>query len=106
MKVINLDRGKGKTTRLLYASEFRNIPILCANKVAKQHLIDKAEKLDLKIPEPITVSDVITEGILKTKLAHKNILIDETPAVLQCILGFLGLRGVVEAITLTEEDED
>lgn len=28
MKVINLERGKGKTTRLLYASEFNNMPIL------------------------------------------------------------------------------
>ena len=30
MKIINLGRGKGKTTRLLYASEFNDAPILCS----------------------------------------------------------------------------
>ena len=30
MKIINLGRCQGKTTRLLYASEFNNIPILVA----------------------------------------------------------------------------
>ena len=39
MKIINLGRGQGKTTRLLYASEFNDIPILCANHAMKEHLI-------------------------------------------------------------------
>ena len=38
MKIINLGRGQGKTTRLLYASEFQNIPILCKDWSAKRDL--------------------------------------------------------------------
>ena len=36
MKIINLGRGQGKTTRLLYASEFNDTPILCANMKHKE----------------------------------------------------------------------
>ena len=35
MKIINLGRGQGKTTRLLYASEFNDMPILCSNSYMK-----------------------------------------------------------------------
>jgi hypothetical protein len=35
MKIINLPRGGGKTTRLLYASEFHNAPI-CVQLMGKR----------------------------------------------------------------------
>lgn len=104
MKIINLPRGRGKTTRLLYASEFTNSPILCANQVSKQHLLDRAKQLNLKIPEPITPSDVTMGGVFKTSLRDKDILIDEAPMVLQSLLSCLGMNGSIKAITLTEED--
>jgi hypothetical protein len=104
MKIINLPRGCGKTTRLLYASEFNNAPILCANETSKRHLLDSAKKLNLKIPEPITPADVVMWGIFKTDIKNKDILIDETPMVLQSLLGSLGLMGSIKAITLTDEE--
>lgn len=53
MKIINLGRGQGKTIRLLYASEWNDIPIVCATHTSKEHLIRMARELGLKIPEPI-----------------------------------------------------
>lgn len=104
MKIINLSRGNGKTTRLLYASEFNDAPILCANQISKQHLLDRAKELNLNIPEPITPSDVINGGIFKTSLQDRDILVDEAPTVLQSLLSHLGMNGDVKAITLTEKD--
>jgi hypothetical protein len=104
MKIINLPRGCGKTTRLLYASEFNNAPILCAHQVSKQHLLDMAKQFDLNIPEPITPSDITIGGVFKTSLKDQNILIDEAPMVLQALLGCLGMSGSVKAITLTDEE--
>lgn len=106
MKIINLPRGHGKTTRLLYASEFTNTPILCTSQTSKQHLLESAERLNLKIPEPITTSDVTMGGILKTSLRDQDILVDEVPMVLQYLLSNLGLHGDIKAITLTDEEYD
>lgn len=103
MKIINLPRSYGKTTRLLYASEFNNTPILCTGQTAKQYLLDSAKKLNLKIPEPITTSEVMG-GIFKTSIRDQDILIDEAPTVLQYFLHHLGMRGGIKAITLTEEE--
>ena len=104
MKIINLPRAKGKTTRLLYASEFNNIPILCSNQASKQHLLDSAKRLNLDIPEPITPSDVTMGGVFKTSLRDQDILVDEAPMVLQSLLNCLGMTGSVKAVTLTEKE--
>lgn len=105
MKIINLGRGQGKTIRLLYASEFQDIPILCATHSQKEHLLDMAESLGLKIPEPIIVSD-LTSTTIKTEdiLREKDLLIDEAHWVLQSLLNSLGMRGEVKAITLTSDE--
>lgn len=104
MKIINLPRGCGKTTRLLYASEFNNIPILCASQTHKQHLLDSAKQLNLNIPEPITPSDIAREPVVKTSLRDTDILIDEAPMVLQSLLSYLGMNGGIKAITLTAKE--
>lgn len=104
MKVINLDRGKGKTTRLLYASEFNDMPILCSTVMEKQLLIAKANEYGLKIPEPITVNDVISNKLRGDKSVDNGVLVDEAPMVFNSLLTSLGVRGGVKAITLTEKE--
>lgn len=104
MKIINLGRGQGKTTRLLYASEWNNIPILCATYAQKSYLISQAERIGLIIPEPIVADEIATNRIRGSKAADKDLLVDEAPLVLQNLLNSLGMRGEVKAITLTEND--
>lgn len=103
MKIINLGRGQGKTTRLLYASEFNDTPILCSTLKEKDFLINKAEQYRLKIPEPISVSDVVSGKSMGQGVINKDILIDEAPMVLQNLLSSLGMRGGISAITSTEK---
>lgn len=105
MKIINLGRGQGKTTRLLYASEFNNMPILCSTFKQKDELIDNARKLGLKIPEPIVVSELMTSRIQSSHATYKDLLVDEAPMVLQALLKQFGMHGEVKAITLTEKDK-
>lgn len=104
MKIINLGRGQGKTTRLLYASEFNYIPILCATHSQKDYLVNMAKELRLKIPEPIVVSEITSNRIIGSPAADKDLLVDEVPMVLQCLLNSLGMRGKVNAITLTADE--
>lgn len=104
MKIINLGRGQGKTTRLLYASEFNDIPILCATHLQKEHLRDMAKILGLRIPEPIVASDLTHGKIRGSDTIYKDILVDEAPLVLQMLLKELGMMGEVEAITLTSDE--
>lgn len=103
MKIINLARGQGKTTRLLYASEFNNIPIVCATHLQKDCLKEKAKQLHLIIPEPIVVSEFTRGGI---KRLDSDILIDEMPMVLEAMFHNLGLNGKIKAITLSEKDNN
>lgn len=104
MKIINLGRRQGKTTRLLYASEWNQIPILCANNMQRQYLVDRSKELGLQIPEPVTISDVVSDKSRWTKVKDKDILVDEAPMMLQSLLHALEFKGEVEAITLTSDE--
>jgi len=82
MKIFNLPRAAGKSMRMVYASEFNNAPILCANPIMKDHLKCIAKKYGIKIPEPITVSelnklynvtDVLVDDIPINEISNKNI---------------------------------
>lgn len=64
----------------------------------------KANEYGLKIPEPVTVHDVISNKLRGGMSIDKGILIDEAPYVLNSLLTSLGVRGGVHAITLTSDD--
>ena len=86
MKIINLGRGQGKTTRLLYASEFQGIPILCKDLNAKANLMKRAQELGLDIPEPIAAHELTSEVIRSSDIAQKDMFVDEAHWVLQRLL--------------------
>lgn len=104
MKIINLGRCQGKTTRLLYASEFNDIPILCSTYNQKKDLEYRAKQLGLHIPEPICVADLFNYAARSKELCKKDILIDEAPLVLQAMLSNFGMHGGIKAMTLTEKE--
>jgi hypothetical protein len=99
MKIINLPRGCGKTTRLLYASDFNYIPILCSTFTEKDFLVSQAETFGLNIPEPIVASELTSNRIRGSKAANMELLVDEAPMVLQSLLNSLGMHGSIKAIT-------
>lgn len=104
MKIINLGRGQGKSTRLLYASEFQNIPILCGTFENKMYLMSRAKQLGLEIPEPITSSELLNRRD-KSKSINEW-LIDEAHWVLQCLLNEINSGGKIVALTITSDELD
>lgn len=79
MKFIGLSRRCGKTIRLLYASEFNEIPILCATHEQKHRLMEQAKKIGLNIPEPLSVYDLT--HLTRADFIDKDILVDEAPSL-------------------------
>lgn len=103
MKIISLGRGQGKTTRLLYASEFNDAPILCANMRHKEDLIRRAREMNLFIPEPICVHEVFSGYTRGTDI--DKVLVDDTELVLQNMLNTVGFNGVITAMAVTSDNK-
>lgn len=95
MKIYNLRRGGGKTIRLLCISEYTNAPILCVDQAHKNFIKREAQGLDIKIPEPITISemDSATRG---THIAP-DYIVDEALTYLQALIERLSGGQVIES---------
>lgn len=96
MEICNLERGKGKTTYLVHRSHVTQYPIVCADYTGVGVVKDIAKRIGVSIPEPMTVQELFQNGSL---LTSKKVLIDETPMVLQRLLGVN-----IDTITLSERD--
>lgn len=100
MKLIKKHRGKGKTTQLIYISEYTGYPIVVRDKFTVHIIKETASRLECEIPEPMTVSDLInktSKGVL-----CKKILIDEAILVFEEVLNELGVK--VDCATLSYEE--
>lgn len=104
MKIISLGRGQGKTTRLLYASEFNDAPILCANMGQKNDLIRRAREMNLFIPEPICVHEVFSGKTRGNRDFDNGVLVDDTELVLQQMLNNIGCCSEVKAMAVTKNE--
>lgn len=100
MRIFNKKRGSGKSTRMLYASEYMNAPIICVTDVQKNLLKSRAKELGLDIPEPICIGEI---GDAKTSLNTADVLVDEMPLVLQRLLSRYGSYHIVGG-TLTSDE--
>ena len=101
MKIFNLSRGAGKTMRMLYASEYHNVPILCATSASKKYIMDMAKWKSINIPEPIIVSEV-TDGRIRGKKI-KDILVDDMESVFRQMLAPYALNMIGGTITIDKE---
>jgi hypothetical protein len=98
MDILNLGRGKGKTTYLLMKSHMTQIPILTATISSKDYIKIEAERIGLDIPEPLSVKDLVGDNS-RGKIKPYRLLVDEMPAVLQAVLGI-----TIDTATMTERD--
>jgi len=98
MKILNLERGQGKTTFLIMQSHLTGYPILTYNEGAKNNIVDKAKRMNLLIPTPLTVEDLLTNQ--NKDYSFKKILVDEMPIVFNYLLSKLGNYDV-DTATMT-----
>lgn len=103
MKVYNLKRGGGKTTRLLIISEYTGKPILCFNRAAKQFLTQKAKELHIDIPEPIAVEELHN---LRGVKFDKEYIVDEVLHTLAALVAQAsgGILTTPLAVSLSTEE--
>lgn len=99
MKIINAERGTGKTIKLIKKSAQTGYPILVATKNSIRYIQEKALALNVIIPMPICVGDLYTNHI--TGKGIRNVLVDEMDWVLDKLLQHYNLS--VEEATITSE---
>lgn len=98
MKEYNLPRGGGKTTRLIFISEYTGYPIVTMTNRHIDHIKETARLCGATIPEPIVFSDLMED---KCKPIPDEVLIDE---VLVCLYMYLSQKGIgVSAVTYTDD---
>lgn len=87
MEIINIRRGFGKTTNLIYESNKKDIPIVCGSKSQCRFIEEKAEQMRIRIPKPIWIYDLCDSNKFRGGEKPERILIDELPNVLSSIIG-------------------
>ena len=104
--IINLSRGGGKTTALVYASAVDKVPILCLNKENKKYIKDLAKRLGLIIPEPLTCH---TEDLIALNtFDFKEILVDNAEAVIPTLIGALTgvkIKGMTMSVPMVHPEQ-
>lgn len=94
MEILNIPRGRGKTTYLIFRSHVTGYPILCTDRNHCDLIQSKAKYMDIEIPAPISVKDYISPGKHKSK-----VLVDEGLLALSVLLG-----SEIDTVTMSEKE--
>lgn len=98
LKILQKERGKGKSTGLIYTSEITGYRILCYTQKHCNYLKDMAKELGIIIPEPMTIREYKN---LKGMPTDCGIMIDDLDQCLDEILNnYFGID--VMAVTITK----
>lgn len=81
MKILNLDRRKGKTTELIKISNKKWLYIICLNRKRAENISNMAMEMNLDIPFPITMDELP----LRSNFI-KEVLIDDMEDLLQYLI--------------------
>ena len=95
-------RCTGKTTKLIYTSHIMGYTILVATEKRKMFVEDTAKRMGLKIPTPITITNILHENRGFLGKSSPRLIIDDLDDVIgQLISETIG--GKVEVISLNKE---
>ena len=94
-------RCTGKTTKLIYTSHIMGYTILVATEKRKMFVEDTAKRMGLKIPTPITVTNILHENRGSLEKPPRLIIDDSEDVIRQLIQETVG--GTVEVISLNTE---
>lgn len=101
MRILIKDRGTGKTTGLIYASEATGYPIATGNENMVSNIKHLAEEMGCNIPEPATFWE-LQNGRCKGNRLYDTVLIDEVECILEDALSqYLGCT--VKCATMSDK---
>ena len=86
MEIIQMNRGNGKTTYLIKKSAELQYPIICYSEKQKELIKNKANKMGLDIPEPISVNSINFKEKFRGINYNTELLIDDLDIILHKIL--------------------
>ena len=89
MKIVRMERGKGKTTDLIRLSAKTGVPIVCATVAQSDIILAKAEKMGLVIAHPIPANKIKEYEVSK-------VYVDDMEYVLSTLL-----QSTVEVATVS-----
>jgi len=93
MKLLIKERGGGKTTGLIYASEATGYPICATVQSRVNDIIKMAEEIGCNIPQPITVTELRNGDFRGSGI--KNILFDDVGEILGAAVNdYLGVNVI------------
>jgi hypothetical protein len=95
MRIWNKPRGYGKTTRMLYASEYTGKSILVSTKERAHILESTAKQMGLQVPKVLSVTDFLD----RNTYCSQDIIIDEAFDVLQAFI--TGIRPGIKVSDAT-----
>lgn len=103
MQIVNIERGKGKTTRLMAISELCGYPILVCNELQKKHTQENAKKYGYNIAEVYSVHDLLSDK-QKGKSYLVPFLCDEMPFVFEQLMAELFDTEVMISTMSSKQD--
>lgn len=103
MKKAISGRQTGKTEKLIKLSAEKQIPMLVTSIAAVRQLQKRAKKMELLIPEPISISQLMSNAYINNISEIPNIIVDDAEFVLREILSTRKVRSV-EAIAICTDD--
>ena len=101
MKKYIMARGAGKTTGLIWQSSLTGYPIVCATNQSVNHIKDMANRLGIKIPEPISAFTIA----MQRGVEYDKVLVDNAEWVLQILISSL-THASVAALTMSQGDNN
>lgn len=87
MEILNMNRGSGKTTKLIKISNKTKAPIICRNRNMAKFIKTMAKEMKLEIPEPLLLCDIRTKPYRFNRTGETGVLIDDIDLVLSQFLG-------------------
>lgn len=97
-KLFTGGRTSGKTTAAIKEASKHNLYILVPNKIQAMHVAKQAEKMNLKIPFPVTLEEVTQPNA--GSISRDGIIVEEAQWILEDIL-----KTRIHMMTATVSDE-
>lgn len=100
MNIINKQRGKGKTTQLIYTSATTGYQIVCQNQNMAEYILNMANDMDCNIKKPMTVAE------LRRSSYNGYVLVDEVTTFLsQALNEYLGASVIACTMSIDCDSE-
>lgn len=87
MEILSMERGSGKTAKLIKISSVTNAPIICRNKRMIEIIEERAKEMGVEIPKPLSLWDRERKPYAFDPRNEVGVLIDDIDLVLSQFLG-------------------